>query len=58
MGPIRELGRSLMATPVEHVRPINISDFAAAIKVIRPSVSPSTLQMYDDWSNQFGTRGA
>lgn len=55
LGPIRELGpeqvRSMAAT---EMRNIKMSDFEDSLKRIKPTVSPSTLNMYTKWNRDFG----
>jgi adenosinetriphosphatase len=58
MGPLRSLGDKLLLTPTEQIRPINIEDFEASLKYIRPSVSKEGLKQYEDWAIQFGSSGA
>lgn len=36
------------------VRPLSFSDIQKAAKLIRPSVSPSSITEYVEWNNQFG----
>ncbi|KAJ3021027.1 hypothetical protein HKX48_009346 [Thoreauomyces humboldtii] len=57
LGPIRELGRKLVSTPAEDIRPISLNDFVTALRVIRPSVSPGSLKQYLDWNKNYGTDG-
>lgn len=57
MGPLRNLGEALLHTPMDQIRPISFSDFEASLLSIRPSVSQSGLQAYDDWARNFGERG-
>ncbi|KND03262.1 uncharacterized protein SPPG_02313 [Spizellomyces punctatus DAOM BR117] len=58
LGPIRELGDRLMSTSADAIRPINLRDFAAALNIIRPSVSHGSLKQYDTWNRSYGTYGA
>ncbi|TPX67526.1 hypothetical protein SpCBS45565_g03705 [Spizellomyces sp. 'palustris'] len=58
LGPIRELGDRLMSTSADAIRPINLRDFATALNIIRPSVSPGSLKQYDTWNRSYGTYGA
>ncbi|KAI8912065.1 P-loop containing nucleoside triphosphate hydrolase protein [Powellomyces hirtus] len=57
LGPIRELGSKLMSTSADAIRPIGIRDFAAALNIIRPSVSPGSLKQYETWNKSYGTFG-
>ncbi|HDI02159.1 MAG TPA: AAA family ATPase [Ignisphaera sp.] len=49
---IRELFRSgnIFAEP----RPISMEDFLTVIKKRKPSISPSLLRLYEEWSKRFG----
>lgn len=55
LGPIRELGpdqvRSMAATEMRNIR---MKDFEDSLKRIKPSVSPTTLNMYTKWNKDFG----
>ncbi|KAI5288362.1 hypothetical protein KEM52_001188, partial [Ascosphaera acerosa] len=53
MGPLRNLGEALLHTPRDQIRPIAFQDFKASLLSIRPSVSKSGLQAYDDWAKEF-----
>ena len=56
MLPIRELDARAVATvPVDALRPMTPADFAAALRAIRPSVSPSQLTKYERWTAEFGS---
>lgn len=51
MGPVRELlqrGAVVNATP-DSVRPVSLVDFNAALRKIRPSVSPQSLERFVEW---------
>lgn len=55
MGPIRELGFAALKTvKPEEVRQLAVRDFEGAVKTIRPSVSPDSLEAYVKWGDQFG----
>jgi hypothetical protein len=56
MGPIRELPPSALAkvTP-SSLRPVNVKDFAAALRVIKPSTNRDMLKSYADFTAEFGT---
>ncbi len=55
LGPIRELPLDQLKTvKAEEVRPIQQQDFGSALRVIRPSVSPESLEQFRKWSDQFG----
>ncbi|KAF9198934.1 hypothetical protein BGZ49_000124 [Haplosporangium sp. Z 27] len=57
LGPLRSLGETLLDTPADQVRPIQYQDFVQALHAIRPSVSPQSLQAYDDWNHEYGASG-
>ncbi|KAJ3398509.1 hypothetical protein HDU80_008853 [Chytriomyces hyalinus] len=57
LGPIRSLGNKLVSTPADQIRPIAYGDFAAAVGVIRPSVSQGSLGVYEKWNREYGTAG-
>jgi vacuolar protein-sorting-associated protein 4 len=37
--------------------PVTINDFKAAVQRVRPSVDPSTLRQYEQWTAKFGQQG-
>ncbi|KAJ3408758.1 hypothetical protein HDV05_004767 [Chytridiales sp. JEL 0842] len=57
LGPIRTLGERLVSTPADQIRPIAYQDFVSAMTTIRPSVSASSLKVYEGWNQSFGTAG-
>ncbi|KAK7943221.1 AAA domain-containing protein [Apiospora aurea] len=57
MGPLRSLGEALLHMTMDEIRPIELADFKASLRMIRPSVSPEGLKEYEDWAKQFGERG-
>ncbi|KAI8627548.1 AAA-domain-containing protein [Xylariaceae sp. FL1651] len=57
MGPLRSLGEALLHMTMDQIRPIELGDFRASLRTIRPSVSQSGLKEYEDWARQFGERG-
>ncbi|KAI1087745.1 AAA-domain-containing protein [Rostrohypoxylon terebratum] len=57
MGPLRALGEALLHTTMDQIRPIELIDFKASLKTIRPSVSKEGLKEYEDWARRFGERG-
>ncbi|KAJ3314171.1 hypothetical protein HDV04_000943 [Boothiomyces sp. JEL0838] len=57
LGPIRGLGRRLLTVDSDEIRPINYSDFQSAMKIIRPSVSPSYLREIEQWNKEKGVVG-
>ncbi|CAI1762227.1 hypothetical protein SEUBUCD646_0P02110 [Saccharomyces eubayanus] len=58
MEPIRDLGDKLMFADFDKIRGIEIKDFQNSLVTIKKSVSPESLQEYEDWSNKFGSTGA
>ena len=55
--PLRELGERIASINIKDVRPCKKTDFAKALRVIKPSADASLLQRYDEWAQKFGTRG-
>uniref|UniRef100_A0A3Q3VYM6 microtubule-severing ATPase n=1 Tax=Mola mola TaxID=94237 RepID=A0A3Q3VYM6_MOLML len=55
LGPIRELGPDqVRCMAASEMRNIKMKDFEDSLKRIKPSVSPSTLNMYTRWNKDFG----
>ncbi|CAM4743094.1 unnamed protein product [Rotaria magnacalcarata] len=55
MGPVRELRvEELKELSVSRIRAISKQDFGLALRKIRASVSPSTLDKYVQWNSTFG----
>ncbi|KAI0424320.1 P-loop containing nucleoside triphosphate hydrolase protein [Xylaria sp. FL1042] len=57
MGPLRSLGEALLHMTMDQIRPIELRDFQASLRTIRPSVNKEGLKEYEDWAKQFGERG-
>ncbi|KAE9985858.1 hypothetical protein BLS_004538 [Venturia inaequalis] len=57
MGPLRSLGDKLLNMTMEDIRPIEMKDFMASLKTIRPSVSKQGIEKFEDWAREFGERG-
>ncbi|KAI2627501.1 AAA-domain-containing protein [Hypoxylon sp. NC1633] len=57
MGPLRALGEALLHMTMDQIRPIELADFKASLRTIRPSVSKEGLKEYEDWARKFGERG-
>ena len=55
--PLRELGERIASINIKDVRPCRKTDFAKALRVIKPSADASLLARYDEWAQKFGTRG-
>lgn len=59
MGPVRELRiDQLKELSVSRIRPISRQDFVQALRKIRPSASPSTLEKFIRWNRAYGDCGA
>lgn len=57
MAPLRELPPERLASvPASALRPLERSDFEAAMKVVRPSVSTASLRAYEDFTKTYGTQ--
>ncbi|CAL1578251.1 unnamed protein product [Knipowitschia caucasica] len=55
LGPIRELGpQQVRHMAASEMRNINVKDFDDSLKRIKPSVSPTTLNMYSKWNQDYG----
>ncbi|CAF0819776.1 unnamed protein product [Adineta ricciae] len=55
MGPVRELRvEELKQLSISRIRPLSYADFAQALRKIRASVSPTTLEKYITWNSTFG----
>ena len=52
---LRELRGSIGTVNAADVRPLVLSDFAAACKRVRPSVGKGELRRYEEWNEQFGS---
>lgn len=57
MGPLRSLGEALLHMTMDEIRPIGLEDFEKSMENIRPSVSKSGLEEYENWAREFGERG-
>jgi len=55
--PLRELGERIASINIKDVRPCKKTDFAKALRVIKPSADASLLERYEEWAAKFGTRG-
>jgi len=42
---------------MEDIRPIEMKDFLASLKTIRPSVSKHGIEKFEEWAREFGERG-
>lgn len=58
MEPIRDLGDRLVDAEFSKIRPVTVHDFEKATSTIKMSISPASLQQYQDWAAGFGSTGA
>lgn len=58
MEPIRDLGDRLVDADFNKIRPVIVRDFEKAMLTVKMSVSPASLQQYQDWAAGFGSTGA
>ncbi|KAH7725083.1 CRE-FIGL-1 protein [Aphelenchoides avenae] len=60
MGPIRDLEDSstmdIETVELNQIRPITLEDFEAALDCVKPTVHPSELLHYEQWTKDFGCR--
>lgn len=57
MEPIREMpAKDLRTVSKENLRSLRKGDFMAAIRRIRPSVSPDSLATFSQWSDSYGAK--
>lgn len=54
MIPLRSSMDLLNSEDKVTLRPLTIDDILIAIKKVRPSVSPDSLKVYEDWDSEFG----
>ncbi|KTW27682.1 hypothetical protein T552_02122 [Pneumocystis carinii B80] len=54
MGPLRCLGEALLTAKQDLIRPINLDDFKASLRLIRPSVSQKRLIEFEKFNREFG----
>jgi len=58
MGPVRDMmrsaGASIVNATASSVRPVEPRDFDDALRRIRPSVSPESLNHFAEWERDFG----
>lgn len=55
LGPVREIGDRIRDVDVNNVRPVNMSDFDKAGRMVRASVSSTDLDGYVEWNKSFGS---
>lgn len=58
MEPIRDLGDKLMDADFNKIRGVIVKDFEKAMQTVKRSVSPDSLEQYQDWAAGFGSTGA
>jgi hypothetical protein len=56
MGIRRLTPDAFMTVEASRVDPISVADFDAALRIIRPSVSPESLRQYTVWNSEFGSK--
>lgn len=57
MGPIREMSaQDLRTVSKDSLRGLIFEDFTSAIRLIRPSVSPDSLETFTQWSDSYGAK--
>lgn len=56
MVAIRELGSDIRNVRADGVRPMAMDDFTHSLGVIRPSVNRQMLQVYEQFTQEFGTQ--
>lgn len=54
MMPVRELGARIRDISAAQLRPISRQDFDSAVRVVRPSVAPSSVQQYEEFERNYG----
>jgi SpoVK/Ycf46/Vps4 family AAA+-type ATPase len=57
MGPLRSLGEALLTTKREEIRAIGFEDFVTSLRKVRPSVSKEGLYAFEQWNDQYGSKG-
>jgi ATP-dependent 26S proteasome regulatory subunit len=58
MIPLREIQRGKMETiDLEHIRPISMKDFKAAMDVVKPTASKELIKEVENWARDFGMSG-
>jgi SpoVK/Ycf46/Vps4 family AAA+-type ATPase len=58
MGPIREQGSNLASVSAARLRPVQLKDMAAALNVIRASVTPAQVNAVKSWAQGSGAAGS
>lgn len=55
MGPLRSLDReTFQSISSSEVRKLQLCDFEASLRKVRPTSTPSSLKDFDEWNNKFG----
>ena len=57
MGPIREQGSNLASVSAARLRPVQLKDFAAALNVIRATVTAAQVSAVKSWAQGSGSAG-
>jgi len=55
MRPIREIKEEELERKDIRLRPLKMSDFEAALKKIRPSITKEEIERYEKWAMEFGS---
>ncbi|KAJ7376494.1 hypothetical protein OS493_034230 [Desmophyllum pertusum] len=56
LGPIRDLRPDqIQSMDAAKVRDIKYNDFRNSLRVIRPSLSPHSLKLFEDWNSSYGS---
>lgn len=55
-GPLRSHGEAVLHMTPDEIRPVDMSDFVACLKTVRPSVNRDSLKQFEEWAKQFGER--
>ena len=54
MGPLRSYGDQIATLNAKQIRGISFQDFQAALGKVRPSVTPATLDRFQNWFRDNG----
>ena len=54
MEPIRELGNNIRSVREDQLRALKIDDFVQATRLIRPSVSSASIEIFEKWLKDNG----
>jgi len=51
------LGEALLTTKREEIRAIGFEDFVTSLRKVRQSVSKEGLYAFEQWNDQYGSKG-